>query len=203
AILAAAGTFDSGERSAPRSPTPAPAPTRPSRDAAPATADASASAVGRVHRAASAGVVSIRAGAGAGTGFVIDRRGRIVTNAHVVGSARRVRLQFGEGVRSVSGRVLGRDRSSDLALVRIRPAAIRGGVRPLRFADSDRVRVGDLAVAIGTPFGLARTVTAGVVSALGRHIDAPDGFSIPARSRPTPRSTRATRAGRCWTARRG
>jgi putative serine protease PepD len=175
AILVAAGALDSGERVAPPAPAPA---TTPARDA-PTPADPSAPVVGRVYRAVSAGVVSIRAGAGSGTGFVIDRRGRIVTNAHVVGAARRVRVQFGEEVPSVAGRVVGRDRSSDLALVRVRPAAVRGGLRPLALADSDRVRVGDLAVAIGNPFGLPRTVTAGVVSALGRQIDAPDGFSIP------------------------
>jgi S1-C subfamily serine protease len=176
AVLAAAGAFHSGER---EGPAPAPAST-PARDApAPAPADAAAPAVGRIYRAVSAGVVSIRAGAGAGTGFVIDRRGRIVTNAHVVGGARRVRVQFGEDAPTVAGRVLGRDRSSDLALVRVRPAAVRGGLRPLELGDSDSVRVGDLAVAIGNPFGLPRTVTAGVVSALGRQIDAPDGFAIP------------------------
>jgi putative serine protease PepD len=175
-ILAAAGAFDSGERSAP--PAPAPATSIPGLDAQ-APADPSAPVVGRVYRTVSAGVVSIRAGGGAGTGFVIDRRGRIVTNAHVVGGASSVRVQFGEGVPSVAGRVVGRDRSSDLALVRVRPAAVRGGLRPLALANSDRVRVGDLAVAIGNPFGLPRTVTAGVVSALGRQIDAPDGFSIP------------------------
>jgi len=175
AVLAAAGAFDSGERSAPPAPAPA---TSPSRDA-PGADGPAAPAVGRVYRAVSAGVVSIRAGGGSGTGFVIDRRGRIVTNAHVVGGARQVRVQFGEETPSVAGRVLGRDRSSDLALVRVRPAAVRGGLRPLALADSERVRVGDLAVAIGNPFGLPRTVTAGVVSALGRQIDAPDGFSIP------------------------
>jgi putative serine protease PepD len=175
AILVAAGAFDSGERTAPA---PRATDTAPASDA-PAPADPTAPVVGRVYRAVGAGVVSIRAAAGAGTGFVIDRRGRIVTNAHVVGSARRVRVQFGEDTPSVAGRVVGRDRSSDLALVRVRPAAVRGGLRPLALADSDRVRVGDLAVAIGNPFGLPRTVTAGVVSALGRQIDAPDGFSIP------------------------
>jgi S1-C subfamily serine protease len=176
AVLAAAGAFDSGERPAP----PAPPPTSTRARGAPASAEASAAPiVGRVYREAGAGVVSIRGVAGAGTGFVIDRRGRIVTNAHVVGGARRVRVRFGEDGPSVSGRVLGRDRSSDLALVRVRPAAVRGGLRPLALADSDRVRVGDLAIAIGSPFGLPRTVTAGIVSAVGRQIDAPDGFSIP------------------------
>jgi putative serine protease PepD len=176
AVLAVAGVFDSAER--PVAPAPAPDPA-PARDAPAPADDDAAPTVGRVYREVSAGVVSIRAGAGAGTGFVIDRRGRIVTNAHVVGGVRRVRVEFGEDTASVDGRVVGRDRSSDLALVRVRPSAVRGGLRPLALADSDRVRVGDLAVAIGSPFGLPHTVTAGVVSALGRQIDAPDGFSIP------------------------
>src|SRR5215216_5911473 len=93
AVLAIAGVFDSADRSAAPAPTPAPA-LAPAPAPAPAPAAASVPAVGRVYRAVSAGVVSIRAGAGAGTGFVIDRRGRIVTNAHVVGSVRRVRVQF-------------------------------------------------------------------------------------------------------------
>jgi putative serine protease PepD len=177
AVLVLAGVFDSGGDEGSPATAPEPPATRGQDTTAPA--DAADPAVGRVYRTASAAVVSIRAGAASGTGFVIDRNGRVVTNAHVVGRARRVRVQFGEGVPSVSGRVLGRDRSSDLALVRVRARDVRGGLRPLELADSDRVRVGDLAVAIGNPFGLPRTVTAGVVSALGRQIDAPDGFSIP------------------------
>ena len=90
-----------------------------------------------------------------------------------------MRVQFGEDTPTIPGRVVGRDRSSDLALVRVLPRRVRGGLKPLALADSGRVRVGDLAVAIGNPFGLERTLTAGVVSALGRQIDAPDGFSIP------------------------
>ena len=90
-----------------------------------------------------------------------------------------MRVQFGENTPTIPGRVIGRDRSSDLALVRVLPRRVRGGLHPLALADSARVRVGDLAVAIGNPFGLERTLTAGVVSALGRQIEAPDGFSIP------------------------
>jgi putative serine protease PepD len=154
-------------------------PAAPARAAPPPSSSADALVVGRVYRRAIAGVVAIRAGRAQGTGFVIDRRGRIITNAHVVGGARRVRVQFGEDTPSIPGRVVGRDRSSDLALIRVLPRRVRGGLRPLALADSARVRVGDLAVAIGNPFGLERTLTAGVVSALGRQIDAPDGFAIP------------------------
>jgi putative serine protease PepD len=184
AVLVAAGAFDSDERT-PSAASPAPARTTPARapraDAAAAGSSsvADALAVGRVYRRAIASVVLIRVPGGEGSGFVVDATGRIVTNAHVVGGARRVRVQFGEDAPTIPGRVVGRDRSSDLALVRVLPRRVRGGLRPLALADSGRVRVGDLAVAIGNPFGLERTLTAGVVSALGRQIDAPDGFAIP------------------------
>src|SRR4051795_5707232 len=174
--LAAAGAFDTED--------PAPAKTTPPARTAPAARPADAATsdalrVGDIYRRAIASVVLIRTGGGEGSGFVIDDRGRIVTNAHVVGGAKRVRVQFGENTPTIPGRVVGRDRSSDLALVRVLPRRVRGGLRPLVLADSAGVRVGDLAVAIGNPFGLERTLTAGVVSALGRQIDAPDGFAIP------------------------
>src|SRR4051795_7161478 len=174
--LAAAGAFDTED--------PAPAKTTPPARTAPAARPADAATsdalrVGDIYRRAIASVVLIRTGGGEGSGFVIDDRGRIVTNAHVVGGAKRVRVQFGENTPTIPGRVVGRDRSSALALVRVLPRRVRGGLRPLALADSERVRVGDLAVAIGNPFGLERTLTPGVVSALGRQIDAPDGFAIP------------------------
>ena len=110
---------------------------------------------------------------------MLDRQGRIVTNAHVVAGARDVQVQFGEDGPSVDADLVGSDPSSDLAVLRVDPADVEGGLRPLRLANSDAVRVGDLAVAIGNPFGLPGTATAGIVSALGRQIDAPNGFSIP------------------------
>ena len=176
--LAAAGAFDTDDGAAPAKTTP-PARTAPAARPAPAEATSDAVLVGQVYRRAIASVVLIRTGGGEGSGFVVDGTGRIVTNAHVVGGSRRVRVQFGENTPTIPGRVIGRDRSSDLALVRVLPRRVRGGLHPLALADSARVRVGDLAVAIGNPFGLERTLTAGVVSALGRQIEAPDGFSIP------------------------
>jgi putative serine protease PepD len=176
--LAVAGAFDTDSDDAPAKTTP-PARTAPAARPAPAEATSDAVMVGQVYRRAIASVVLIRAGGGEGSGFVVDGKGRIVTNAHVVGGSRRVRVQFGENTPTIPGRVVGRDRSSDLALVRVLPRRVRGGLHPLALADSARVRVGDLAVAIGNPFGLERTLTAGVVSALGRQIEAPDGFSIP------------------------
>jgi putative serine protease PepD len=133
--------------------------------------------INAIYDAVSAGVVQVRTGTGSGTGFVIDGDGTIVTNAHVVGGADQVQVRFddrGDGVRAT---VAGVDASSDLAVLHVDP----GGsppLRPLALADSDKVRVGDSAIAIGYPLGLDRTATAGIISGLGRQIQAPNGFSI-------------------------
>ena len=107
----------------------------------------------------------------------MDRSGTIATNAHVVGSADDATVRFGENGERIPARVLGRDPSSDLAVLRIDPDRA-GNPAPLALADSDSVRVGDSVVAVGNPFGLDRTATAGIVSALGREIQAPNGFQI-------------------------
>jgi putative serine protease PepD len=133
---------------------------------------------GKIYAAASPAVVSIRTDVGSGTGFLIDDKGTLVTNAHVVGSASRVVIKFGSDGRSLDGEVKGTDPSSDLAVVDIDPSNAPRGVRPLQFADSRQVQVGDTAIAIGNPFGLDRTATEGIVSGLGREIKAPNGFSI-------------------------
>ena len=136
--------------------------------------------VGAVYANASPAVVSIRAGNSTGTGFLIDREGRVVTNAHVVEGADRVDVRFGSDGNSIEGEVRGTDPSSDLAVVEIDPGSAPAGVRPLRLADSRNVRVGDTAIAIGNPFGLDRTATEGIVSGVEREIQAPNGFSIDA-----------------------
>jgi putative serine protease PepD len=133
---------------------------------------------GAVYAAASPAVVSIRAGAATGTGFLIDRDGTIVTNAHVAGQNDRVTVRFGSDGGSIDADVLGTDPSSDLAALRIDPSRVPGGVKPLALADSREVQVGDIAIAIGNPFGLDRTATEGIVSGVGREIRAPNGFSI-------------------------
>jgi S1-C subfamily serine protease len=133
---------------------------------------------GAIYRIASPAVVSIRTDSGSGTGFVIDRDGTVVTNSHVVDSSERVAVRFGPDSDSVQADVLGTDPSSDLAVVSIDPKKVPASVRPLRLADSRTVRVGDLAIAIGNPFGLDRTATEGIVSGVGREIQAPNGFSI-------------------------
>ncbi|MDO8184896.1 trypsin-like peptidase domain-containing protein [Conexibacter sp. JD483] len=133
---------------------------------------------GAIYAQASPAVVSIRTNTGQGTGFLIDDRGTLVTNYHVTDGASHVVVKFGQDGAAIDGDVLGTDESSDLAVVTIEPSRIPRGVRPLAFADSRNVQVGDFAVAIGNPFGLDRTVTEGIVSGLGRSIQAPNGFEI-------------------------
>ena len=140
-----------------------------------------ANRINEIYDQAGEGVVSVqvaRSGSAAsGTGFVVDADGTIVTNAHVVGDAQQAQVRFDDNGRAVPARVLGSDPSSDLAVLDVdRNSAPRLRVLPL--ADSDKVRVGDTAVAIGYPLGLDRTATAGIISGLGREIQAPNGFTI-------------------------
>ena len=115
-----------------------------------------------------------RRGESAGSAVVLSSEGHLVTNAHVVGDAARGEAAFSDGTTS-GFEVVGRDRLSDLAVIR----ADRPVPDPPVYGDADRLRVGSLVVAVGNPLGLAGTVTAGVVSALGR--------SMPARGRTTAR----------------
>jgi S1-C subfamily serine protease len=117
-----------------------------------------------------------RDGAATGSGFVMDREGYVITNAHVVEGADSVRVRFGDEAFE-DARVVGADPSSDLALLRIEDPD-EDQLRPLELGDSKRVEVGDPTVAVGNPFGLSRTVTTGIVSALQRQIEAPNSFPI-------------------------
>ncbi len=110
-----------------------------------------------------------------GSGFVIDKAGHIVTNYHVIEGARSVQVSFSDN-ESFKAVIVGSDPSTDIAVLRV--AASSRALTPLTLGDSDRVQVGDEVVAIGNPFGLARTVTAGIVSALQRQITAPNQFTI-------------------------
>jgi S1-C subfamily serine protease len=111
-----------------------------------------------------------------GSGFVIDTNGDIVTNDHVVNGGSDVRVGFSSGA-SYPARVIGADPSSDVAVVRVKAPA--PALHPLTFDDSAAIAVGDPVYAIGNPFGLDRTMTAGIVSAVGRDIEAPNGLAIP------------------------
>jgi putative serine protease PepD len=156
---------------------PAPQPL-PAVSGKPVKPDKGQTQAGKIYAQASPAVVSIRTPSGSGTGFLVDRDGTLVTNAHVVGSSARVVVKFGPDGRSIDGEVVGSDASSDLAVVHIDPSSAPRSAKPLQFADSRQVRVGDTAIAIGNPFGLDRTATEGIVSGIGREIKAPNGFSI-------------------------
>jgi S1-C subfamily serine protease len=110
-----------------------------------------------------------------GSGFVIDKAGHIVTNYHVVEGARSVDVSFSNN-ESIKAKVVGSDPSTDIAVLQV--DAHSRALTPLSLGNSDTVRVGDSVVAIGNPFGYDRTVTAGIVSALQRVIQAPNSYSI-------------------------
>jgi S1-C subfamily serine protease len=110
-----------------------------------------------------------------GSGFVIDKSGHIVTNYHVVRDAGEVTVSFSNRD-TVKAEVVGTDPSTDLAVLRVETAA--SALTPLPLGNSDVVRVGDPVVAIGNPFGLDRTATSGIVSALQRLLTAPNRFTI-------------------------
>ena len=111
-----------------------------------------------------------------GSGFVVDKEGDIVTNDHVVQGTANVRVGFSGGA-TYPAKVVGTDATTDLAVIRV--DAPSSALRPLALADSSKARVGDTVYAIGNPFGLDRTMTAGIVSATGRDIQAPNGLGIP------------------------
>jgi S1-C subfamily serine protease len=148
---------------------------------------------GEIYKRDAAGVVNVKAqivqrvaspfdltpqeqrGEATGSGFVVDNNGDILTNAHVIEGASRVTVQF-EDNKTTDAKVVGKDTSTDIALLRVDPKNVK--LHPLALGDSSSVQVGDPTIAIGNPFGLDRTLTTGVVSALQRRIDAPNGFSI-------------------------
>jgi S1-C subfamily serine protease len=116
-----------------------------------------------------------RRGISNGSGLVVDKAGLVLTNAHVIEGASKVTVQF-EDKKTADGEIVGKDISTDLALIKVDPKGLK--LRPLKLGDSSTVQIGDPTIAIGNPFGLDRTLTTGVVSALQRRIPAPNGFSI-------------------------
>jgi S1-C subfamily serine protease len=115
-------------------------------------------------------------GTASGSGFLIDTEGHIITNSHVVEGATRVEVKLGSSDVSHTAEVVGTDPATDVALLKVDVPAEQQ--HPLSLGNSSQVEVGDPVVAIGNPFGLDRTVTSGIVSALQRQIQAPNGFSI-------------------------
>jgi S1-C subfamily serine protease len=114
-------------------------------------------------------------GTATGSGIVVGDNGTILTNWHVVENAVKVTVSFEEG-KAVEATVVGKDPSNDLAVLRVPTDGLT--LHPLTLGNSSAVQVGDPVLAIGNPFGLDRTLTTGVISALQREITAPNGFTI-------------------------
>ena len=153
-------------------------------------ANSGSATVGEIYKRTSASVVEITVGSTAeaspfgggggtqqaqGSGFVYDTEGHVITNQHVVDGAETVSVMFSNG-KSYSARVVGGDPSTDIAVIDVDAPASE--LKPLELSDSSEVEVGDGVVAIGSPYGLEQTVTAGIVSALHREITSPNSFSI-------------------------
>src|ERR1700754_3929920 len=127
-----------------------------------------------VYESAKDSVAYITTGEGTGSGFVVSDDGYVVTNAHVVeGANGQIKAKIGDG-KTLDAKLVGQDASTDLALLKVDAS----NLKPLALGDSSTVQVGDPAYAIGNPFGLDRTLTTGVISALQREIQSPNGFSI-------------------------
>jgi S1-C subfamily serine protease len=135
--------------------------------------------ISELYKRVSPGVVFIQAGQSAtGSGFVIDDEGHIVTNDHVVEEASQFQVVIGGDPQPIPAKLMGKDPSSDLAVLKVDPGAVKGGLKPLDLGDSTKLEPGDQAIAIGSPFGLEGTVTTGIISSLGRTIDSPNGYPI-------------------------
>ena len=168
---------------------PASAPTLPT-----SFSNGKAETINQIYRAVGPGVVDIttsstqntggvfgfgqsRQTQGEGAGVVFDKKGDILTDQHVVSGATKVTVTFQDGTKAPAT-VVGSDTGADLAVIRVQgvPAS---KLHPLPFGDSSAVQVGDSVIAIGSPFGLPQTVTAGIISALRRTIQSPNAFTIP------------------------
>ncbi|HEX3054918.1 MAG TPA: trypsin-like peptidase domain-containing protein [Gaiellaceae bacterium] len=163
--------------------------------AAPATstvqpAAATTTGLGQIYKQATPGVVDITVTQAAsgnsfgfgqqssqaeGTGFVYDAKGDIVTAAHVVDGASSIKVSFKDG-KTATAKLVGKDDSTDTAVIKVDVASSE--LHPLTIGSSAGVQPGDSVVAIGSPFGLTETMTAGIVSAVDRTITAPNNYSI-------------------------
>jgi S1-C subfamily serine protease len=127
-----------------------------------------------VYRQVAPSVVQITTAQGLGSGIIYDRVGDIVTNNHVVGSATSFTVTTSSG-KQLKGTLVGAFAPDDLAVIKVSAA----GLRPAVFADSSRLRIGDLAMAIGNPLGLSSSVTEGIISALNRQESEGNGVTLP------------------------
>jgi putative serine protease PepD len=179
-----AGVGGGGSSSSPAATTAAPAST-----VQPAVATTTTSSLTQIYKVATPGVVDITVTEAAtggfglgqqesqaeGTGFVYDSKGDIVTAAHVVDGASSIKVHFKDGT-SATATLVGKDDSTDTAVIKVSVASSE--LHPLAIGSSAAVQPGDEVVAIGSPFGLTETMTAGIVSAIDRTITAPNNFSI-------------------------
>jgi putative serine protease PepD len=160
--------------------------------AQPAAAKTTTAALTQLYDSASPGVVDITVTSGStptngfggpgggtskaeGSGFVLDMNGNIATNQHVVDGASSITVRFSDGT-TTKATLVGTDRSTDIAVIKVNGPASE--LHPLALGSSANVQVGEEVAAIGSPFGLAGTMTAGIVSAVGRTIQAPNHYSI-------------------------
>ncbi|WP_028062753.1 S1C family serine protease [Solirubrobacter soli] len=175
--LALAGVIDDDAAPIASSPPPpSPTTTAPSSPSRPKGAGES---ISDIYKRVSAGVVFIQAGQSAtGSGFVYDDQGHIVTNDHVVEEANTFAVRIGVDTKPIVAKLVGKDPSSDLAVLKVDPGQVKSGLKPLELGDSAALEPGDQTIAIGSPFGLEGTVTSGIVSSLGRTITAPNNFPI-------------------------
>jgi S1-C subfamily serine protease len=127
----------------------------------------------KIVRTVSPKVVEIRTSTALGSGIVYDARGDIVTNAHVVGNATKVTIRLSNGT-THPGTLVGASTGNDLAVVRLTGTT----PPPAAFADSSKLQVGDLALAIGNPLGLASSVSQGIVSSTGRSVSEGNGVTL-------------------------
>jgi S1-C subfamily serine protease len=187
AILLATGVIDTGDTKTVVRPSPTTQPTA-------TTAGSPGRSVRDIYKQEGRGVVFIQSqgvttesgspfggpqqGTATGSGFVVDKDGTIVTNAHVVEGADSVQVRFAENGDFIDAEVKGVDTSSDVAVLKIDPSDVKD-LTPIPLGDSSKAQVGDPVIAIGNPFGYSRTVTTGIVSGLQREIQAPNGFTIP------------------------
>ena len=113
---------------------------------------------------------------GLGSGFVFDKKGHIITNAHVIDNAKKIAVTFLDG-RSYNAEIIGADEYTDLAVIKV--DADLSLLHPLSLGDSSNLKVGEPIAAIGNPFGLSGSMTSGIVSQLGRLLPSGSGYSIP------------------------
>ncbi len=148
--------------------------------AAAVTSDESGNTVNQIYKADAGGVAFIESkvseGVASGSGVVLDTEGHVLTNNHVVEGGEEIKVSLESEGQMYSAEVVGTEPNKDLALLKVDAPASK--LHPLTLGDSSKMEVGDPVVAIGNPFDLQRTVTSGIVSALQREIQAPDGVTI-------------------------